>query len=83
MIRIAVDAMGGDHAPAAIVDGAVAAARHLDLHVLLVGARAALEEALAPHDDWRSLPLELVDAPDVIAMSEAPVQTLRRKPRAS
>ncbi len=83
MIRIAVDAMGGDHAPATIVDGAVAAARHLDLHVLLVGARAALEEALAQHDDWRSLPIELVDAPDVIAMSEAPMQALRRKPRAS
>ena len=38
MIRIAVDAMGGDHAPSAIVDGAVAAARHLDSRSLLVGA---------------------------------------------
>ena len=37
MIRIAVDAMGGDHAPAVIVEGAVAAARHLDIEVALVG----------------------------------------------
>src|SRR5262245_60049830 len=83
MIRIAVDAMGGDFAPAAIVDGAVAAARHLDVHVLLVGVPAVLQEALAAHVDWPSLPLEIVEAPDVIAMSEAPVQALRRKPRAS
>jgi len=38
MIRIAVDAMGGDRAPSAIVDGAVAAARHLDVHLSLVGS---------------------------------------------
>ena len=37
MIRIAVDAMGGDHAPSAIVDGAVAAARHLDVQIVLIG----------------------------------------------
>ena len=38
MIRIAVDAMGGEHAPSAIVDGAGAAARHLDVHLSLVGS---------------------------------------------
>ena len=37
MIRIAVDAMGGDHAPSSIIDGALAAARHLDLGLLLAG----------------------------------------------
>ena len=41
-MRIAVDAMGGDHAPAAIVDGAVAAARQLGVSVTLVGAEATL-----------------------------------------
>ena len=45
MICIAVDAMGGDHAPGVIIDGAVAAARHLDVQVLLVGPTAVLEEA--------------------------------------
>lgn len=83
MIRIAVDAMGGDHAPSAIVDGAVAAARHLDVQIALVGATAAVESALASHPDWRDLNLEIVDAPDVIAMTEPPAAALRRKPGAS
>ena len=83
MIRIAVDAMGGDHAPAAVVDGAVAAARHLDVRIGLVGPTAVLEAALAPHPDWRRLGLEIVEAPDVVAMSDPAAATLRRKPRAS
>jgi phosphate acyltransferase len=83
VITLAVDAMGGDHAPSAIVDGAVAAARHLDVRIALIGARAAVAEALAAHDDWRDLEIEVVDAPDVIAMSEPPAVALRRKPGAS
>jgi glycerol-3-phosphate acyltransferase PlsX len=83
MIRIAVDAMGGDHAPSAVVDGAVAAARHLDAQIALVGAAAAIEAALASHADWRDLAIEIVDAPDVIAMNEPPAAALRRKPGAS
>jgi len=83
MVRIAVDAMGGDHAPAAIVDGVVAAARHLDARIALVGAAAPVEAALASHADWRELNIEIVDAPDVIAMSEPPAAALRRKPGAS
>ena len=83
MIRIAVDAMGGDHAPSAVVDGAVAAARHLAVRVALVGPTAILERALASHPDWRRLGIEIVEAPDVIAMSDPPAATLRRKPGAS
>jgi phosphate acyltransferase len=83
MRRIAVDAMGGDHAPSVIVDGAVAAARHLDAEVVLVGPRLEIERALAGHADWNTLGLSIVDAPDVIGMSEAPAVALRRKPRAS
>ena len=75
--------MGGDHAPSAVVDGAVAAARHLAVRIALVGPTAIVAEALAPHADWSSLSLELVDAPDVIGMSESPAAALRRKPNAS
>ena len=83
MIRIAVDAMGGDHAPAAAVDGAVAAARHLSIRIALVGSTPALEAALAPHPDWRDLGLSIVEAPDVVGMADPPAATLRRRPRAS
>jgi phosphate acyltransferase len=83
MVRIAVDAMGGDHAPSAVVDGAVSAARHLSVQLVLVGRSAAVEAELAAHADWRGLGIEVVDAPDVIEMSDAPASVLRRKPRAS
>ncbi len=82
-MRIAVDAMGGDHAPSVIVDGAVAAARHLDAEIVLVGPTPELERALAAHADWSKLGITIADAPDVIGMSEAPAAALRRKPRAS
>jgi glycerol-3-phosphate acyltransferase PlsX len=83
MIRIAVDAMGGDHAPANVVDGAVAAARHLDVHLALVGPTPTVEAALDSHSDWRSLGIEVVEAPEVIGMADSPAAALRRKPRAS
>jgi glycerol-3-phosphate acyltransferase PlsX len=83
MIRIAVDAMGGDHAPAALVEGAVAAARHLDVKVALVGATSLIRQALASHDDWQGIGVEIVEAPDVVRMDEPPAATLRRKPGAS
>jgi phosphate acyltransferase len=83
MIRIAVDAMGGDHAPGTIVEGALAAARHLDLGVLLAGPRPVLEAELAKHPDAGRLDVGLLDATDVIDMAEPPTAALRRKPRAS
>ena len=83
MTCIAVDAMGGDHAPSAVVEGAVAAARHLDVRVALVGRAAVVEGALSAHGDWTGLHIDVVDAPDVIDMADAPGSALRRKPRAS
>ena len=75
--------MGGDHAPSVIVDGAVAAARHLDAQIVLVGPTAEVERALSAHADWRSLGIGIVEAPDVIGMAEPPASALRRKPRSS
>lgn len=83
MIRIAVDAMGGDHAPSVVVDGAVAAARHLAVHISLVGPTDVLTGLLAEHGDWQRLGIEIVEAPDVVGMADAPAATLRRKPGAS
>jgi phosphate acyltransferase len=82
-MRIAIDAMGGDEAPGAIVDGALVAARHLQIGLLLVGRREALERELSRHPGVGALDLEIVDTPDAIAMSEPASAALRRKPRAS
>lgn len=82
-MRIAVDAMGGDHAPARIVDGVVAAVRHQPIGVDLVGRIDAVRAELARHPDADSLDIRMIDAPDVIDMAESPALALRRKPRAS
>jgi glycerol-3-phosphate acyltransferase PlsX len=82
-MRIAVDAMGGDHAPARIVDGAVAAVRHQRIGVDLVGRADAVRAALDRHPDASSLDLRVIDASDVIDMADSPALALRRKPRAS
>jgi phosphate acyltransferase len=78
-MRVAVDAMGGDRAPGAIVEGAVEAAQAPDVAITLVGAGTALEEALERHPDWRRLPIDILDAPDVVGMAEPPLAALRRK----
>jgi phosphate acyltransferase len=82
-MRIAVDAMGGDHAPARIVAGALAAARHLGIGVDLVGREDAVRAEIVRHEDHESLDIRVVAAPDVVGMSESPAHALRRKPRAS
>jgi glycerol-3-phosphate acyltransferase PlsX len=83
MLWIAVDAMGGDRAPGPIVDGALAAARHFDLGIILVGQSELLARELARHPGAARDRVRVVEAPDVIEMREAPVAALRRKPRAS
>jgi glycerol-3-phosphate acyltransferase PlsX len=82
-MRIAVDAMGGDHAPGRIVDGALVAARHLGIGVDLVGRPDLVRAELARHDDAPMLDVRVIEAPDVVEMAESPIQALRRKPRAS
>ncbi len=75
--------MGGDHAPARIVDGALAAARYLGIGVDLVGRTTAIRAELARHEDAGTLDIEIIEAPDVVDMIESPAHALRRKPRAS
>jgi glycerol-3-phosphate acyltransferase PlsX len=80
---VAVDAMGGDFAPRHVVDGALAAARHFDLGVALVGPTAVLDGELRRHVGVDSRRIRIIDAPDVVAMDESPSAALRRKPGAS
>jgi len=77
-VRIALDAMGGDHAPLQVVLGAIdAAARGVD--VVLVGAASELQPLLEEHDS----DLPIVDAPDRIEMGEDPASAIRTKKNAS
>ncbi len=74
--------MGGDHAPAVPVEGAVIAARELGIEVALVGDEAAVEAELAKHDAG-SLPIRVVASEDVVVEGEHPALSLRSKPRSS
>ncbi len=83
MIWIAVDAMGGDTAPGLVVDGALAAARHLDLGVVLVGPVSRIEAQVERRAGVDPSRVRLVEAGAVIDMAESPTAALRRKPNAS
>ncbi len=84
MIRIAVDAMGGDHAPAVPVAGAALALAELpaDIGIQLVGQQRPIERELEHTQADRSR-IEIVDAPDVIGMAEKPLQAIRSKRNSS
>src|SRR5437016_241699 len=78
MITIAVDAMGGDHAPRPEVEGSVLAARELGIRILLVGQPNVVRAELARHAS-PNLPIEIVPAGEVITMQDHPAQAFRRK----
>jgi glycerol-3-phosphate acyltransferase PlsX len=77
-MKIAVDAMGGDHGPGVVVEGAVIAAKEFGASVILVGDEAAIYGELARLDP-RDLAVEVHHASQVIGMGETPSVALRRK----
>ena len=83
MQTIAVDAMGGDHAPKSEVEGAVRAARDFEVKVLLVGRQDVLQRELTLHDGYSALPIEIVHAPEVITMENSAARAVRSKPNSS
>lgn len=84
-MRIALDAMGSDHAPAIEVEGAVGALRLIpeDVQLVLVGDRGPIERELARFPDLPRNRIEIVHAPQRIEMGESPAQAVRRKPDSS
>ena len=80
MLRIAVDAMGGDFAPANEVAGAVEALRERrdSFQVLLVGREQAIKDELQKHD-VRGLSLSVIPASEVITMEDSPTAALKQK----
>ncbi|MVM39763.1 phosphate acyltransferase PlsX [Spirosoma sp. HMF3257] len=84
-MKIAVDAMGGDFAPEAIVEGVMLAAAELPEHVtiVLIGKQSALQPLMQKHNAEAVANIELVNAEDVIEMSEHPTKALSQKPNSS
>jgi glycerol-3-phosphate acyltransferase PlsX len=80
---IAVDAMGGDRAPDAVIEGAIQAARSLGVDVALAGPASLLRDHLTRHGAAGEAGLSIIDAPDVVAMDEPALAAFRRKPRSS
>lgn len=79
MIKILVDAMGGDNAPASTVQGAVEAlGKDKELYLILTGRQADVEAELAKYD-YDKTRLEIVDCPDVIDMNDIPTEAIKRK----
>ena len=79
LIRVAVDAMGGDNAPAEIVKGAVEALEaSTDLKVILVGQEEAVQQELSKYQ-YDASRMEVVNATEIIEMAEPPVQAIRSK----
>ena len=85
MIRIAIDAMGGDKAPEAIVTGAVEAARKAEnqYEIVLVGNSDRITDEIHRHYFTKDLSISVVHAPETIGMDESPAMALRRKPESS
>jgi glycerol-3-phosphate acyltransferase PlsX len=81
-IYIAVDAMGGDNAPAASVEGAVLATHDLSLNVILVGHEELIAKELLYYGKHHER-ISIVHAPEFVTMEEAPTVVLRKKKDAS
>ncbi len=77
---MAVDAMGGDYAPAEVTLGAAQAARELGVGIYLVGPQEALRAELAKHDTT-GLAIEIVHTDEVIGMDEHPAEAVRTRRR--
>ena len=82
-MRIAVDAMGGDHAPREIVRGAIDYALHSTDEISLVGDVPRLEREAAAYGKGVPANIQFVDAPEVVEMGDHPATAIRTKRRSS
>ncbi|HJU10481.1 MAG TPA: phosphate acyltransferase PlsX [Candidatus Binataceae bacterium] len=81
-MRIALDAMGGDLAPKAALEGAVEAARDFQIEVVLVGDREVIVRELGDYD-LRGLPITIEHASEIVAMDDPPLESVLTKPESS
>lgn len=82
--RLALDAMGGDHGPGEIVPAALhSLKKHRDLELLLVGPEEIINPRLAHLDRDQAVRIQVIHAPEVVTMDEAPSSALRNKKKSS
>jgi phosphate acyltransferase len=79
MVTIAVDAMGGDNAPKAEIEGALRAVRSMSVQVILVGHEEVLKRELAQQDGAHDLPIQIVHASEAVTMQDAAARSVRNK----
>ena len=82
-MKIAVDAMGGDNAPEAVVCGAIRAAQTFHEEIVLVGQEDKIQAILAAHGAQNTPGLTVLHAPDLVDMHDDPATVLRAKPQSS
>ena len=82
-VRIALDAMGGDHAPEEIVKGAVLAANEYPVDVILVGQEEVVRKELAAAADKLPRNIDVVDAREVVEMDDNALAPIRKKRNSS
>jgi glycerol-3-phosphate acyltransferase PlsX len=83
-MRIAIDAMGGDHAPNEIIQGALDSIKLLDDDdtIIIVGPEDIIEPEIN-RKKFSHQKIKVVNAPDIIKMDDPPVESLRQKPKSS
>jgi len=71
-LKIILDGMGGDNSPSEIVKGAVHAARDFNFPIRIVGKQDVIEAELKKYGDFKTLPIDILHANEVIEMDESP-----------
>jgi phosphate acyltransferase len=84
LMKIGIDAMGGDFAPKAIVEGIILAAQELpaDTTIVLIGKVQDIQQIL-DNQNFKGTNIEIVEANETIEMGEHPVRALQSKPNSS
>ena len=82
-MKLALDAMGGDNAPAEIVKGALAAVKKYPCEIVLVGNETVITEILNEEPDWKDFPITIKHTDEVIEMNEHPADAVRNKKNSS
>ena len=80
-MKIGIDAMGGDFAPEAIVEGVVMASSNLpeNAHIVLIGKQDVINNLLSKYN-YQGSQIEIVHAEEVVEMGEHPTKALSQKP---